>query len=89
MFTADLVNLYNRNIFETSLYIFIFQDEKCRLLRNLSLSYQILTPFIEEKIQNVLKFSDVTKEIFISVTVTVAKFEFYHFVCFFRNNFYY
>ena len=38
MFTTDLVNLYNRNIFKTSLYIFIFQDEKCRLMRNLSLS---------------------------------------------------
>ena len=31
MFTTNLVNLYNRNIFKTSLYIFIFQDEKCRL----------------------------------------------------------
>ena len=38
MFTTDLVNLYNRNIFETSLYIYIFQDEKCRLMPNLSLS---------------------------------------------------
>ena len=38
MFTTDLVNLYNRNIFKTSLYIYIFQDEKCRLMRNLSLS---------------------------------------------------
>ena len=38
MFTTDLVNLYNRIIFETSLYIYIFQDEKCRLMRNLSLS---------------------------------------------------
>ena len=27
MFTTDLVNLYNRNIFKTSLYIYIFQDE--------------------------------------------------------------
>ena len=35
---TDLVNLYNRNIFKTSLYIYIFQDEKCRLMRNLSLS---------------------------------------------------
>jgi len=42
MFTTDLVNLYNRNIFKTSLYIYIFQDEKCRLLRNLSLSMIIL-----------------------------------------------
>ena len=32
MFTTDLVNLYNRNIFKTSLYIYIFQDEKCRLI---------------------------------------------------------
>ena len=38
MFTTDLVNLYNRNIFKTSLYIYIFQDEKCRHMRNLSLS---------------------------------------------------
>ena len=38
MFTTDLVNLYDRNIFKTSLYIYIFQDEKCRLMRNLSLS---------------------------------------------------
>ena len=38
MFTTNLVNLYNRNIFKTSLYIYIFQDEKCRLMRNLSLS---------------------------------------------------
>ena len=38
MFTTDLVNLYNRNIFKPSLYIYIFQDEKCRLMRNLSLS---------------------------------------------------
>ena len=38
MFTTDLVNLYKRNIFKTSLYIYIFQDEKCRLMRNLSLS---------------------------------------------------
>ena len=38
MFTTDLVNLYNRNIFKTSLYIYIFQDEKCRLMRKLSLS---------------------------------------------------
>ena len=38
MLTTDLVNLYNRNIFKTSLYIDIFQDENCRLMRNLSLS---------------------------------------------------
>ena len=38
MFTTDLVNLYNRNILKTFLYIYIFQDEKCRLMRNLSLS---------------------------------------------------
>ena len=37
MFTTDLVNLYNRNIFKTSLYFYIFQDEKCRFMRNLSL----------------------------------------------------
>ena len=42
MFTTDLVNLYNRNIFKTSLYIYIFQDEKCRRMRNLSLSMDIL-----------------------------------------------
>ena len=41
MFTTDLVNLYTRNIFKTSLYIYIFQDEKCRLMRNLSLSMVI------------------------------------------------
>ena len=38
MFTTDQVNLYNRNIFKTSLYIYIFQDEKFRFMRNLSLS---------------------------------------------------
>ena len=38
MFTTDLFNLYNRNIFKTSLYIYTFQDEKCRLMRNLSLA---------------------------------------------------
>ena len=38
MFTTYLVNLYNRNIFKTSLYIYIFLNEKCRLMRNLSLS---------------------------------------------------
>ena len=38
MFTTHLVNLYNGNIFKTSLYIYMFQDEKCRLMRNLSLS---------------------------------------------------
>ena len=42
MFTIDLFNLYNRNIFKTSLYIYIFQDEKCRLMRNLSLSMILL-----------------------------------------------
>ena len=36
MFTTDLVNLYN--ISKTSLYIYIFQDEKCHLMHNLSLS---------------------------------------------------
>ena len=49
MFTTDLVNLYNRNIFKTSLYIYIFQDEKCRLMRNLSLS-MALPPLL--KIEN-------------------------------------
>ena len=34
MFTTDLVNLYNRNIFKATLYI---QGEKCRLMRNLYL----------------------------------------------------
>ena len=38
MFTTDLVNLFNRNISKTSLYIYIFQDEKYRLMLNLSLS---------------------------------------------------
>ena len=38
MYITDLVNLYNGNIFKTSLYIYIFQDEKCRPMRNLSLS---------------------------------------------------
>ena len=37
MFTTD----YNRNIFKTSLYIYIFQDEKCRLMRNLSLYMEV------------------------------------------------
>ena len=41
MFTTDQVNLYNRNIFKISLYIYIFQDEKCRLIHNLSLSMTI------------------------------------------------
>ena len=56
MFSTDLGNLqgvpyhirydmgrsvYNRNIFRTSLYIYIVQDEKCRLMRNLSLSMMI------------------------------------------------
>ena len=41
MFTTGLINLYNRNIFKTSLYIYIFQDEKCRLMHNLSLSMHI------------------------------------------------
>ena len=45
MFTTDLVNLYNRNIFKTSLYIYIFQDEKCRLMRNLSLSMRLTDLF--------------------------------------------
>ena len=59
MFTTDLVNLYNRNIFKTSLYTkrteylmyilfslsVIFQDEKCRLMRNLSLSMLPMLPY--------------------------------------------
>ena len=50
MFTTDLlVNLCNRNIFKTSLCIYIFQDEKCCLMRNLSLS-MVLTP-IANKIE--------------------------------------
>ena len=48
MFTTDLVNLYNRNIFKTSLYMYIFLDEKCRLMRNLSLSMVIsLSNFLD------------------------------------------
>ena len=35
MLTTDLVNLYNRNIFKISLYIYIFQDEKCRLMQSI------------------------------------------------------
>ena len=42
---TDLVNLYNRNIFKTFMYIYIFQDEKCRLMRNLSLSSGSLVLF--------------------------------------------
>ena len=38
--TEDLVNLYNRNIFKTSLYIYIFQDEKCRLIIYLYLCFK-------------------------------------------------
>ena len=41
MFTTDLVNLYNKNIFKISLYIYICQDEKCRLMCNLSLSMDV------------------------------------------------
>ena len=55
MFTTDLVNLYNRNIFKTSLYIYIFQDEKCRLMRNLSLSMHITDRVISTRTQFVLK----------------------------------
>ena len=51
MFTTNLVNLYNRNIFKTSLYIYIFQDEKCRLMRNLSLSI-IVSDLIHTKEYN-------------------------------------
>ena len=31
-------SVYNRNIFKTSLYTYIFQDVKCRLMHNRSLS---------------------------------------------------
>ena len=48
MFTTDLVNLYNRNIFKTSLYIYIFKDEKCRLMRNLSLSMGLTITKVEK-----------------------------------------
>ena len=53
MLTTDLVNLCNRNIFKTSLYNYIFQDEKCRLMRNLSLSMvptlqkRFFSPFLQ------------------------------------------
>ena len=60
MFTTDLVILYNRNIFKTSLYIYFFQDEKCRLMRNLSLSMVftvvLLDPKFSEKIRLFLKW---------------------------------
>ena len=49
MFTTDLVNLYNRNILKTSLYIYILQDEKCRLMHNLSLSMVKSKSFIAKK----------------------------------------
>ena len=63
MFTTDLVNLYNRNIFKTSLYIYIFQDEKCRLMRNLSLSDKTwqLVNRIKYLLPNIVKSFD-TKE---------------------------
>ena len=38
VFVIKGFTVYNRNIFKTSLYFFIFQDEKCRLMRNISLS---------------------------------------------------
>ena len=50
MFTTDLVNLYTRNIFKTSLYIYTVQDEKCRLMRNLSLSMDITFEKTEKKL---------------------------------------
>ena len=53
MITTDQVDLYNRNIFKTSLYIYIFQDEKCRLMRKLSLSMD-LTEFIVVNIYGLL-----------------------------------
>ena len=64
MFTNDLVNLYNRNIFKTSLYIYIFQDEKCRLMRNLSLS-MIKQVRVKEKIK-------ITKMPLFSVVLTAG-----------------
>ena len=57
MFTTHLFNLYIRNIFKTSLYIYIFQDEKCRLLRNLSLFmvWNLCLTLDVEKLENVQK----------------------------------
>ena len=59
----DLLNVMfrgtpcNRNIFKTSLYIYIFQDEKCRLLRNLSLFmvWNLCLTLDVEKLENVQK----------------------------------
>ena len=53
MFTTDLGNLYNRNIFKTSLYIYTFQDEKCRLMRNLSLSMVVTHHPREEMVREI------------------------------------
>ena len=41
MFTTDLINPDNRNIFKTYLYIYIFQDEKCRFTQPIFI-YDIL-----------------------------------------------
>ena len=54
MFTTDLVNLYNRNIFETSLYIYIFQEEKCSLMRNMDNTYLKVR---NEKKNSIVKYS--------------------------------
>ena len=52
MFTTDLVNLYNMNIFKTSLYIYIFHNEKCRLAQSI---------FIYVKMTKMFKISYCTK----------------------------
>jgi len=57
MFATDLGNLYNRNIFKTSLYIYIFQDEKCRLMRNLSLSMLLAHKLKTYKFENCQMFA--------------------------------
>ena len=57
MFTTDLGILYNRNSFKTSLYIYIFQDEKCRLMRNLSLSMLLANKLKTYKFENCQMFA--------------------------------
>ena len=60
MFKIDLVNQYNINIFKTSLYINIVQDEKCRLMRNLSLSMVfMLLSLVKIKIENRIHCIDI------------------------------
>ena len=44
MFTTDLVN---RNILKTSLYIYIFQDKKCRLYAQ-SIFIYVAIPYTSE-----------------------------------------